>query len=69
LIKALKALGNTEYALMHFIALLTGAREQTVLTLRARDFMVPPSKIVQWPFKLRCGPGTGFDTKRDAAGV
>ncbi|MGA3770837.1 site-specific integrase [Ralstonia pseudosolanacearum] len=69
LVAALKELGNIEYALMHYIALLTGAREMTVLTLRVRDVMRPPEKIPQWPHKIRCGPGTGVDTKRDVADV
>lgn len=34
LIQALKQLGNRDYELMHYLALLTGARIQTVLTLR-----------------------------------
>ncbi len=69
LVCALKQLGNIEYALMHYIALLTGAREMTVLTLRVRDVMLPPDHIAQWPHKIRCGPGTGIDTKRDIANV
>jgi hypothetical protein len=65
LLAALKRLGNPEYSLMHYVSLLTGARVQTVLTLRVRDFMLPPDQVPQWSFKLRCGPGTGIDTKRD----
>lgn len=69
LVRALKTLGNREYELMHYVALLTGARIQTVLTLRFRDFLTPPSKVNQWPFKLQCGPGTGIDTKGDVPNV
>lgn len=69
LISALKELGNIEYALMHHIALLTGAREMTVLTLRVRNVHVPPDQIAQWPHKVRCGPGSGIDTKGDVPGV
>lgn len=69
LVAALKELGNTEYALMHYMALLTGAREMTVLTLRLRDVMRPPDQIPQWSHKIRCGPGTGIDTKGDVADV
>jgi hypothetical protein len=69
LIAALKTLGNVEYSLMHWTALLCGAREMTVLTLRVRDFERPPGEIRQWPYKLRCGPGTGIDTKRDVQRV
>lgn len=69
LVAALKELGNIEYSLMHYTALLTGAREMTVLTLRLRDVIRPASKIPQWPHKIRCGPGTGIDTKGDVSGV
>lgn len=69
LVSALKELGNSEYSLMHYTALLTGAREMTTLTLRVRDVLRPPSKIPQWPHKIRCGPGTGIDTKGDVSGV
>ncbi len=69
LVKALQQLGNREYELMHYTALLTGAREMTVLTLRVRDVMLPVEQISQWPHKLRCGPGTGIDTKGDVADV
>ena len=69
LVRALAHLGNREYELMHYIALLTGARIQTVLTLRWGDFSTPPRKVNQWPIKLRCGPGTGIDTKGDVPNV
>ncbi|WP_248295179.1 integrase [Paraburkholderia sp. UYCP14C] len=69
LVAALKELGNIEYELMHYIALLTGAREMTVLTLRVRDVMRPPDQIPQWSHKIRCGPGTGIDTKGDVVDV
>lgn len=69
LVAALKELSNIEYSLMHFSALLTGAREMTVLTLRVRDVLRPPGNIPQWPHKIRCGPGTGIDTKGDVSGV
>ncbi len=69
LVAALKELSNIEYELMHYAALLTGAREMTVLTLRLRDVMLPPDQIPQWSHKIRCGPGTGIDTKGDVADV
>lgn len=68
-VKALQQLGNREYELMHYTALLTGAREMTVLTLRIRDVMLPVEQITQWPHKIRCGPGTGIDTKGDVSNV
>jgi len=69
LIFALKELGNRDFELMHHMSLLTGARIQTVLTLRWGTFSRPPEQINQWPMKLRCGPGTGTDTKGDATDV
>jgi len=69
LVSALKELANREYSLMHYTALLTGAREMTVLTLRVRDVLVSPAEIPQWPHKIRCGPSTDIDTKGDVSGV
>jgi hypothetical protein len=69
LVQVLKRLGNREYELMHYISLLTGARIQTVLTLRWGAFETPPDQVNQWPLKLQCGPGTGIDTKRDVPDV
>lgn len=69
LVAALKRLGNVEYELMHYVPLLSGARIQTVLTLRFGSFTTPPRDINQWPLKLRCGPGTGVDTKGDRTNV
>ncbi|MBC3876651.1 site-specific integrase [Undibacterium sp. FT79W] len=65
LIRALRTLGNTEFSLMHYLGLTSGAREMTVLTLRIGDFLKQPSTIQTWPFKLSCGPGTQIDTKFD----
>lgn len=69
LVAALKEIDNPEYTLMHYIALLTGAREMTVLTLRLREVNRSPDQIAQWPHKIRCGPGTGIDTKGDISNV
>jgi hypothetical protein len=30
---------------------------------------LPAGEVTQWPDKLRCGPGTGIDTKRDVTDV
>lgn len=68
-VKALQQLGNREYELMHYTAVLTGAREMTVLTLRFRDVMQPAEQIPQWSHKILCGPGTGIDTKGDVPNV
>lgn len=69
LIGALRTLSNTEFSLMHYLGLATGAREMTVLTLRLRDFLQAPAAIHSWPYKVRCGPGTGNDTKFDKTNV
>lgn len=69
LVAALKELGNDEYELMHYIAILAGAREMTVLTLRLKHVHLKPSKIHTWPHKIKCGPGTGVDTKGNVTGV
>lgn len=69
LVSALRELGNRDFELMHYIALLTGARLQTVLTLRWGSFARAPEQIGQWPAKLQCGPGTGVDTKGDVVDV
>jgi hypothetical protein len=53
---------------MHYVAIFTGAREQTVLTLRCGSFLKAASEHGEWPFKLPCGPGTGVDTKRNVRG-
>lgn len=69
LVSALRTLGNTEFSLMHYLGLFTGAREMTIMTLRLRDFLIAPSAIPSWPCKVRCGPGTGIDTKFDKTNV
>jgi len=69
LVGALRTLGNTEFSLMHYLGLLAGAREMTIMTLRIRDFLPASSDISSWPYKVRCGPGTGIDTKFDRTDV
>lgn len=67
-LEALSHLGNTELTLIHLIALLTGARIQTVLTLRVshvlRNYPASVTKV-----SITCGPGYGVDTKNDVVGV
>ncbi len=69
LLMALAELGNTEMTLIHLFSYLTGARLQTILTVRIRHFSRSPSTIVGDDFGLQAGPGTGIDTKRGRAGV
>jgi integrase len=72
---AAKACGNGEMYFILLFMLLTGARVQTVGTLRVRDFQ--PGKLSfskslsgnSDVYKLKAGPGTGIDTKRDKSGV
>jgi hypothetical protein len=64
LIDALRELGNTEMTLIHLVALLTGARIQTVLTLRLRHVRLQ-AVHGSLDYGLRIGPGTGVDTKGD----
>jgi integrase len=73
--EAAEALGNGEMYLIILFMILTGARIQTVCTLRMRHFSqksVSFSKALsgtQQVYKLRAGPGTGIDTKYDKTGV
>ncbi|WP_454830286.1 site-specific integrase [Paraburkholderia xenovorans] len=69
LLESLAALGNTEMTLVHLFALLTGARIQTVLTVRAKHVMRKPSEFHGDDIRLACGPGTGIDTKGGVKGV
>lgn len=72
--EAAEALGNGEMYFLLLFMLATGARLQTAATLRVKHFVRPVSfssalsgggEVV----KLRAGPGTGIDTKRDRLGV
>ena len=62
LVRTLLDLGNTEMMLIHLVALFTGARIQTVLTLKVRHVRSEFSKGAK-EVRLKCGPGTGVDTK------
>jgi integrase len=62
LIQTLVEIGNTEMTLIHLVALFTGARIQTVLTMKVRHSRVElPKGATEIP--VICGPGTGIDTK------
>lgn len=62
LIQALKNIGNTEMTLSFLIALTTGARIQSVFTLRQKHFdkVLHPDKA---EVKIKIGFGTDCDTK------
>lgn len=62
LLEALAACAHPEHILAHLLALATGARIQTVLTIRLRHVINPASDSVL--VKLPVGRGTGIDTKR-----
>jgi len=62
LINCLIESGNTELLLMCIFALVTGARLQTVLTLR-KEHIVTHGETNGRNIKLIAGPGTNIDTK------
>lgn len=65
LLDALTSLGNTEMTLIHLFSLLTGARIQTVLTLRLRHALLELDAGQTGELRFPVGPGTGIDTKND----
>lgn len=69
LLEALATLGNTEMTLVHLFSLLTGARTQTVLTVRAKHVARKPGEFHGVDIRMACGPGTGIDTKGGVKGV
>jgi integrase len=62
---ALKACDNPEMTLIFLVAWLTGARIQTVLTLRLRHFAAVTNATASHEVRIPVGPGTGVDTKGD----
>jgi integrase len=62
-------LDNTEMTLIFLVSLFSGARIQTVLTIKVRHVMQNPVEIGGNDFRLPCGPGTGIDTKGSVKGV
>lgn len=60
IMEALSYLRNTEQTLIQVLALCTGARIQTILTIRKQHVLTDLGK---GDFQLLCGPGTGIDTK------
>lgn len=68
LIQALKNISNPEMTLAFLIALTTGARLQTVFTLRRQYFEKPPVDNSQ-TIKIKAGVGTLVDTKYSKAMV
>ena len=62
LIEALKSIGNTEMTLSFMLALTTGARMQTVFTLRRRHFEQAINNSTN-TVRINTGNGTYVDTK------
>ncbi len=62
LLTALDRLGAIEFTLIHLIALFTGARIQTILTLRVGTIQALSSEGNNFAI-IKCGAGTMIDTK------
>jgi integrase len=62
-LEALLATGNTELTLIHLLAMLTGARIQTVLTFRVGHVLREWDSSVQGEVRIPVGHGTGIDSK------
>ncbi|MCP4991703.1 MAG: site-specific integrase [Colwellia sp.] len=67
----LTALSSEKFAiderLIHYIALQTGARKQSILTLRMKHLKLFSKEhlLKDKTFRVNAGPGTGIDTKYD----
>ena len=60
---ALVAAANPEMTLIHLIGLLTGARMQTICTMKARHVQIQVEDEQTSHVCLSIGPGTGIDSK------
>ncbi len=67
LIKILLSKGNLVMCLIFFLGMFSGARIQTISTLKARFFDAP--SLSSGRQEIPVGPGTGNDTKYDKARV
>ncbi|WP_026602390.1 site-specific integrase [Methylomonas sp. 11b] len=65
LIDSLISLGNTEMLLIHLLGLVTGARIQTILTMRIKHVSAEFNSGTADEVRLPAGPGTDIDTKND----
>lgn len=65
LLDALSAAGNPEMTLIHLMGLLTGARLQTVCTIKLSHILKPCGSAENEMIRLPVGYGTGIDTKGD----
>lgn len=69
LLTALRDARNTEMMYAHLVALTTGARMQTALTLRVSHVTQNPDVITTDTVRLQAGPGTSINTKRNKQGT
>lgn len=65
ILQSLESFNNTKHSLIHYIALFTGARLQTVLTLRYGNFPYVDNIQDQKEIRIPVGYGTKVDTKYD----
>ncbi len=65
LLNSLAAAGNTEMTLIHLMGLVTGARMQTVCTMKVYHVETDAPDDQNYDLRLPIGPGTGVDTKGD----
>ncbi|MEH6565079.1 MAG: site-specific integrase [Halopseudomonas sp.] len=58
---------SVDERIMHLVGMETGARKQTILTMRMKhlDGFSPEKKLKDGTYKILAGPGTGIDTKFD----
>lgn len=58
---------SADERIIHFIGIETGARKQTILTLRMKHLkeFLPEKMLKDGTYKINAGPGTGIDTKFD----
>lgn len=66
--RALAICGNTEVNFMHLIAVATGARLQTVCTMRLGSIRSEMAPDKYGNVLITAGPGTGIDTKFNKVG-
>lgn len=64
LVEALIELDNIEMLLIHLLGMLSGARIQTILTLKIKHFEQNPGQDHR-EVRIPAGPGTGIDTKNN----
>ena len=65
LLNALKELKNIEMLLIHALALVSGARLQTILTMRLHHVLTDMAGSELKEIRIPAGPTTGIDTKND----